>query len=408
MSKRRLGIWLIGARGGVATTAITGLLALQKGLADSTGLVSELPLFSHLELPSWDQFVVGGHEIRDVSLAGEASRLHQESHVLDAKMLRDCREDLEQIDKNIRPGSLWNVGEAISQLASEGWVRYDITARQAIDRLQADLRAFIEQHELADMVVVNVASTEVTPAETESWPEAWQGAETWQTMEPLLDRPDCPLPVSSLYAIAALDLGFPYINFTPSLGSTPAGIDDLARQRKTCHAGRDGKTGETLLKSVLAPMFAARNLDVMSWVGHNIFGNLDGKVLDNPENKAAKVRSKDQLLASIFGYSPQTLVSIEHIQSMGDWKTAWDHIHFRGFLGTPMTMQLTWQGCDSLLAAPLVLDLIRFAWVAHHRGEIGPLTFLSSFFKSPLGVEEHAFHEQFRLLVDWSQPPILK
>jgi len=399
MSKRRLGIWLIGARGGVATTTITGLLAQQKGLADSTGLVSELPQFSHLELPTWDQFIVGGHEIRDLSLAGEADRLHRESRVFDAKILRDCQEDFKQVDEHIRPGTLWNVGEAISHLASADWVQYDKTARQVVDRLQADLRAFYEQHDLAGMVVVNVASTEVAPAET----AAWQGAKTWQALEPLLGGPNCQLPASSLYAIAALDLGFPYINFTPSLGSTLAGIDDLARQRKTCHAGRDGKTGETLLKSVLAPMFTARNLDVMSWVGHNIFGNLDGKVLDHPDNKAAKVRSKDQLLGSIFGNEPQTLVSIEHIESMGDWKTAWDHIHFRGFLGTPMTLQLTWQGCDSLLAAPLVLDLVRFSLVAHGRGEIGHLAFLSSFFKSPMGVEEHAFQEQFRMLVDWAQ-----
>ena len=143
---------------------------------------------------------------------------------------------------------------------------------------------------------------------------------------------------------------------------------DLAAQRGTCHAGHDGKTGETLLKSVLAPMFAARNLEVMSWVGHNIFGNLDGLVLDDPANKAAKIKGKDQLVRQILGYDPQTLVSIEYIRSLGDWKTAWDHIHFRGFLDTPMTLQFTWQGCDSLLAAPLVLDLVRFVELSHrHR-----------------------------------------
>ena len=116
--------------------------------------------------------------------------------------------------------------------------------------------------------------------------------------------------------------------------------------------GYDGKTGETLMKSVLAPMFAHRNLEVMSWVGHNIFGNMDGKVLDDPANKKSKVTSKDRLLGQILGYPPQTLVSIEYIASMGDWKTAWDHIHFRGFLGTPMTLQFIWQGCDSLLGRP--------------------------------------------------------
>ena len=149
-------------------------------------------------------------------------------------------------------------------------------------------------------------------------------------------------------------------------------------------------------------MFAKRNLEVMSWVGHNIFGNMDGKVLDDPANKRTKVRSKDRLLHQILGYSPQTLVSIEYIQSLGDWKTAWDHVHFRGFLGTPMILQFTWQGCDSLLAAPLVLDLARFTELAHRRGATGLLTFLACFFKSPLGVEQHDFVRQFEMLEAWA------
>ncbi len=149
-------------------------------------------------------------------------------------------------------------------------------------------------------------------------------------------------------------------------------------------------------------MFANRNLEVMSWVGHNIFGNMDGKVLDDPSNKKSKVTSKDRLLGDILGYSPQTLVSIEYIASLGDWKTAWDHIHFHGFLGTPMTMQFIWQGCDSLLAAPLVLDLVRFTERAWRAGETGVMTFLGSFFKSPLGVAENDFGRQFQVLEAWA------
>ena len=167
------------------------------------------------------------------------------------------------------------------------------------------------------------------------------------------------------------------------------------------HVGRDGKTGETLMKAVLAPMFAARNLKVMSWVGHNIFGNLDGKVLDDPVNKANKVKSKDHLLTEILGYKPQTLVSIEYIESLGDWKTAWDHIHYQGFLGTPMVLQFIWQGCDSLLAAPLVIDLIRLTEREARRGSSGVMSHLASFFKSPMGNDEPAFAYQFQQLMQW-------
>lgn len=139
----------------------------------------------------------------------------------------------------------------------------------------------------------------------------------------------------------------------------------------------------------------------MSWVGHNIFGNLDGRVLDTPENRASKIESKDKVLEGTLGYDPQTLVSIEYIESLGDWKTAWDHVHFRGFLGTPMTLQFTWQGSDSALAAPLVLDLVRLTQRASRAGDSGALAQLACFFKSPLGSEEHGFAEQYRKLLEW-------
>jgi myo-inositol-1-phosphate synthase len=371
------------------------MIAHRLGLADGTGLVSELPQFADLLLPTLKSFVVGGHEIRSVSMADELERLHRENRVLSPELVKACRLELERIDADIRPGTLWNVGPKIAGLADAAInERDERQPRTIIERLQGDFREFQQRHALEHVIVVNIASTE--PLLDAACPA------TWAAIDKSLDSADCRLPASTLYAIAALDLGLPYVNFTPSLGASPAGVDELARARNTCHAGRDGKTGETLLKSVLAPMFAARHLEVMSWVGHNIFGNLDATILDDPANKSAKLQSKDRLVADILGYAPQTLISIEQITSLGDWKTAWDHIHFRGFLGTPMTLQFTWQGCDSLLAAPLVLDLARFTALARRRGQTGVLTFLSSFFKSPLGGALPAFADQFRALEAWS------
>jgi myo-inositol-1-phosphate synthase len=301
---------------------------------------------------------------------------------------------LDAIEKDLRPGTLLNVGATISKFASDELQQRQESPREAIDRVQNDLRDFASRNDLAHVVVVNVSSTE-PPFDSAALPERWS------EMARLLDEGKCTLPASSLYAIAALDLGLSYINFTPSMGSTPKAIDELARERGGRHYGYDGKTGETLLKSTLAPMFARRNLEVMSWVGHNIFGNMDGKVLDDPVNKKSKVTSKDRLLGQILGYAPQTLVTIEYIQSLGDWKTAWDHVHFRGFLGTPMTFQFIWQGCDSLLAAPLVLDLVRLTERAWRNGDTGTLTFLAPFFKSPLGTDEHDFALQFQMLEAW-------
>jgi myo-inositol-1-phosphate synthase len=164
--------------------------------------------------------------------------------------------------------------------------------------------------------------------------------------------------------------------------------------------GRDGKTGETLVKSVLAPMFALRNLKVLSWVGQNILGNRDGAILRDPRTRQSKTAAKDRIVSRIVGGKPTTHVSIDYVPSLDDWKVAWDFIHFEGFLGTKMSMQFTWQGCDSMLAAPLIIDLARFAALAHARGKTGPLRHLAFFFKDPMEVAEHDLGTQWRRLIE--------
>ena len=399
MANDKIGIWFIGAWGGVSTTAATGLAALRQGIAPQTALVSSLPRFAALDLADWNQFVVGGHEIRDTNFSTEAAKLHEQSRVFDRRLFEAIQPTLKEFDQNVRTGTLLNVGETIASFGSPDAKQNASTERPAavVKRLTADMQSFRDTHQLSHVIVVNLSSTE--PAlETDA------AQLNWDELSERFDTGQSPLPASSLYAIAAMQAGCSFVNFTPSVGSNLPALDELAKQQGVLHAGRDGKTGETLMKAVLAPMFADRNLNVMSWVGHNIFGNLDGKVLDDPVNKASKVSSKDRLLTEILGYKPQTLVSIEYIESMADWKTAWDHIHFEGFLGTQMTLQFTWQGCDSLLAAPLVLDLVRFTEREQRRGTSGVMTHLSSFFKSPMGTDlPPEFHKQFTLLETWAE-----
>ena len=395
MSAEAIGMWLIGAKGGVATTAMTGLAALARQAVEPIGLVTALDPFTQLDLVGFDQIVVGGHDIRSGRLEDEARRMWVESRAITPELLAGASDFFAAVETRLRPGTIVAAGDKICELADPAVVAVVETPRAAIARIRADIEAFAAANRLRHVVVVNVASTE-PPA-----PLPIPGS--YRDLAPLLDSAQtCPVPASSLYAIAAFEAGASYINFTPSTGSTPPALCELAMQQGVPHTGCDGKTGETLLKSVLAPMFAARNLDVMSWVGHNIFGNMDGRVLDDPRNKATKVRSKDHLLGSILGYAPQTHVSIEYIKSLGDWKTAWDHVHFRGFLGTPMTFQFVWQGCDSILAAPLVIDLVRLVERAHRAGERGSLPWLACFFKSPLGVTEQDFSKQFALLEAWA------
>lgn len=398
MAKRKVGVWLIGAWGGVATTVVVGLSALRKGLTDTTGLVSALPPFTGLDLIGWDELVIGGHEIRETTFSAEAQALLDKSHVFSATALSAIAPQLAKFDKNVRPGTLVNIGPTIEALAGPAAVKTrKESALQAVNRLAKDISEFKTREKLERVIVVNVSSTEPPPPDEI---RNWRWADVQKSLQ---SKGASPLPASTLYAIAAIQSGSPFVNFTPSIGSDLPGLDEYALQQKVPHVGRDGKTGETLMKAVLAPMFAARNLKVMSWVGHNIFGNLDGKVLDDPVNKANKVKSKDHLLTEILGYKPQSLVSIEYIESMGDWKTAWDHIHFQGFLGTPMVLQFIWQGCDSLLAAPLVIDLIRFSEREARRGGTGIMSHLASFFKSPMGCDEPAFAYQFKQLLHWAE-----
>ncbi len=392
MSRHRVGLWLIGAFGGVGTTITLGLSAMARGLSDRTGLVTDLPMFGGLPLPEPADFVVGGHEIRETSFQESVEEFRRNSGVFPIEWIAACSDDLKAATRRVRPGTAFGAGPAIARLGQWTEVEPSQNARQAVDRVAADMAAFAESESIDHMIVLNVASTE---------PPFTLGAvhEHWDTLNAAMaEGGPHLLPASSVYACAALRSGYSYINFTPSLGASPPALHELADSTGSLYAGKDGKTGETLMKTVLAPMFALRNLKVMSWVGHNIFGNRDGLVLDDPAHKLSKVDTKDRVVSQILGYKPSTLVTIEYLPDMGDWKTAWDHIHFEGFLGTRMTLQFTWQGCDSLLAAPLGIDLARLVDAEKRRGGRGLMKHLASFFKGPEGVDENDFFRQFELL----------
>jgi myo-inositol-1-phosphate synthase len=363
-----------------------------RGLVDRTGLVTELPVFQDLPLPELGSFVVGGHDIRATSYVDSAEEFRRNSGVFAAEWMTACRDDLTAASERVRPGTLYGADRTISGLGNWAVPQSSETARQAVDRIGADLAAFVESESIDHLIVLNIASTEppFVPGEDH---------ERWSALRAALENGGPNLiPASAVYAIAAFLGGHTYINFTPSVGASLPALGELARANGSLYAGKDGKTGETLMKTVLAPMFALRNLKVMSWVGHNIFGNRDGLVLDDPQHKSSKVETKDRVVSRILGYQPASVVSIEYVADMGDWKTAWDHIHFQGFLGAKMALQFTWQGCDSVLAAPLAIDIARLADLERRRGGRGLMRHLACFFKSPEGVEENDFFKQFNLL----------
>jgi myo-inositol-1-phosphate synthase len=146
-------------------------------------------------------------------------------------------------------------------------------------------------------------------------------------------------------------------------------------------------------------MFAQRALSVRAWSGTNLLGGGDGAALADPAAAAAKNAGKERVLADTLGTVPEGEVHIDDVPALGDWKTAWDHIAFDGFLGTRMILQTIWQGCDSALAAPLVLDLARLTARAHEAGLTGPLAALGFYFKDPVGEGPSGLSEQYEELV---------
>ena len=386
----RTGVWLVGAYGNVATSAIVGACAIADGVLDTTGMVTERAPCTELDLPAVEGFVFGGHDIRETTILTQAKKMAQDGTPNPA-IVEAVADELEAIDQAVERGTAINCGNAVDTLADE---TLDGGLTRIIDEIQADLRSFQDRHSLDRVVLVNLASTEPTLGDTEQYA-------TVGSFETALETNDPALPASSLYAYAALDAGHPYINFTPSTGSSLGGLRELAERNGVPHMGRDAKTGETLIKTALGPMFAARNLDVLSWEGHNILGNTDGKVLDDEENKAGKLASKGDVLDSILEEPFHNRVRIDYTPSLGDRKTAWDHIHFRGFFDTKMKMQFTWEGSDSALAAPLVLDLVRLIAHADKQGLAGTQPHLASFFKSPADVDEHDLSNQFAMLSEY-------
>ena len=359
----RTGVWFVGARGSVATTAVAGCAAVAAGLHPPTGMVTETAPFDGTGLPPLTSLVFGGHDTVHSPLPKRAEHL-TEAGVLPHGLAPAVRAELQAADEEIRLGG---------PLPDDPRSDEDLIAD-----FSADLTSFRVRNALARVVVVNVSSTEPLPA-----PDAVR------------------LPPSSLYAAAAVRAGCPYVNFTPSTGLRTPALTEAAAARALPHAGRDGKTGQTLLRAVLAPMFVQRALTVRAWSGTNLLGGGDGAALADPAAAAAKNAGKERVLADTLGHTPQGEVHIDDVPALGDWKTAWDHIAFDGFLGTRMVLQTTWQGCDSALAAPLVLDLARLVARAHEAGLSGPLPQLGFYFKDPDGGPA-GLSEQFTALLSFA------
>jgi len=400
-SSRRVGLALVGLGGAVASTAVAGLELLRLGAGTTDGLplagleVRGEPVEQATGLVPYEDLVVRGWD-----LDGSDLRKAAEQHgVLDLRQLETAGPALSALTPWPAAGD-----EDFCRNVSGGNVVLAQGRRAQVDAVRGDLRRFREEEALDGLVLVNLASTE-------RWPDpASPCLQTAAAFEAGLDADDRAITPAMVYAYAAIVEGVGYANFTPSLGADVPALVELAEQRAVPVAGKDGKTGQTMMKTVLAPAFRSRALRVEGWYSTNILGNRDGQALDDPASLESKLQTKGKVLDSILGYPVEDhVVRIDYYRPRGDAKEAWDAIDLIGFLGQRMQLKVDFLCRDSILAAPLALEIARLLDLAQQRGEGGVQHHLGWFFKAPMTADgstpEHALHRQETALLGWLAGP---
>ena len=386
MAKRVLGIAVVGIGGAVGTTMAAGVELLKKGSIDHTGL----PL-ANLQIAGLSDYI-------DIMFAGwdlfpdHLAKAAENHDVLSHKQFVAVESALKQI----KPWPAVGDPRFLSLIDGENKIG-DNGHRSVIERLGSDLRGFREKCD--SVVVINLASTEKLASE---------GNEIFNSLasfERALDENSSDISPAMLYAYAAIAERVPYGNFTPSVAADIPALIEFAEKQAVPIAGKDGKTGQTFIKSVIAPALRSRALKVDGWFSTNILGNRDGLALSNAESLASKVKTKSSLLDDILGYEVEDhIVDIRYYRPRGDNKEAWDNIDIRGFLGQPMQLKINFLCKDSILAAPLAIEIARCLDLAQQRSESGIQAQLSVFFKMPMiknETPEQAFHKQEELLLIW-------
>ena len=392
----KLGVVTVGVNGAVSSTVIAGVELMKKGLVPRMGMLTEKEgpgtseVAELLNFAKLEDIVFGGWDPL-FDNAYEAALAHG---VFPKDQLAEVKTELEAI----KP---W---PAIGRSRAEGSTRSNSeapgTLRARTTTIENHLETFKKENGCENVVMVNLSSTE-------PWIEPSRVHASLEEFEKGLDGDSAAIQASMCYFYAATKLGIPYANFTPSLTHVPA-IEQLAEKTNTPFAGMDGKTGQTLVKTALAPMFRSRRLNVEGWYSINFLGNNDGKQLESPEANKTKVMSKASVLDSIVGYKVENhQVHIHYYKPRGDAKEAWDNIDIQGFCGVPMQMKVNFLCQDSILAAPLVLDMVRILDIAKQKGEKGIQKQLSLYFKSPFHPEgetpEHDLFAQERNLIEWAK-----
>jgi myo-inositol-1-phosphate synthase len=385
----RLGVLTVGL-GAVASTFIAGVELIRRDLAEPVGSLTQMgtirlgkrtedrvPLIrDFVPLAALDQLVFGAWDpIADTAYeaAVKCGVLDRYTHIEPiADVLRDIRPMPAVFDQNY-----------VRRLEGDS-VKPETGKRQLAEALRRDIRDFKATHSCDRLVVIWCASTEI-------FIEPGAAHQSLAALEAAIDANDENVPPSMLYAYAALKEGVPSMNGAPNLTVDVPAMVELAEAAGVPIGGKDFKSGQTLLKTVLAPMLKARTLGLKGWYSTNILGNRDGEVLDDPDSFRTKEESKLGVLDHILqpNLYPELYgdvyhkVRINYYPPRGDSKEGWDNIDIFGWLGYPMQIKVDFLCRDSILAAPLVLDLVLLTDLARRAGLKGIQEWLSFYFKSP-------------------------
>jgi myo-inositol-1-phosphate synthase len=386
----KLGVLIPGINGAVATTIIAGTLEVRKGLAKPIGSLTQMgtlrigkrkdnqfPLIrSFVPLADLKDIVFGGWDIRDEDCLTSA----RYAKVLEEKDIAPISDEL----KKIRPMKAVFDQTYVKRLEGT-WVKSGKTKYDLAMQLREDIGKFKNENHLDRVVVLWCGSTEtfipLNPVH--------QNIKSFE--QAMKDNHEAIAP-SMLYAYAAISEHVPYINGAPNLANDVPALTGLATENNVPICGKDFKTGQTLIKTVLAPMLKARMLGLNGWFSTNILGNRDGEVLDDPGSFKTKEESKLSVIGTIL--QPELYpdlysnychkVRINYYPPRGDNKEGWDNIDIFGWLGYPMQLKIDFLCRDSILAAPVALDLILFTDLAQRCGMKGIQEWLSFYFKSPI------------------------
>ena len=387
-AKGKLGVLLPGM-GAITSTVIAGLLLARKGKGRLIGSLTQMqtirlgkryehraPLIKDfVPLAELSDLVFGGWDLFPDNIYEAALK----AGVLERWTIAPVRKELEAIRPMtavLDPAYLKNLK---ATHVKKGRSKWDL-AQQLMD----DIREFQKRTGAARLVMLWCGSTEILPAPSPVH-------ETLAAFEKGLRESHPAIPPSMIYAYAALKLGIPYGNGAPNLSVDVPAMTELAEKTGTPIMGKDFKTGQTLMKTTIAPMLKARMLALRGWYSTNILGNRDGEVLDDPGSFRTKEKSKMSVLDTILEPKlyPQLYgnfhhkVRIDYYPPRGDAKEGWDNIDIAGWLDMPMQIKINFLCRDSILAAPIVLDLVLFLDLAKRAGLRGIQEWLSFYFKSP-------------------------